>query len=211
MKRSLASVSLVLLLAAPAFAGDFEITPFVGYRVGGESFVYDDYSSQSVDIDSSANFGLMFDIPVIAGLRVELLGDYQSTDFSSYRYYGHGGPIDLGGIDVTYFQAGILYQWLDGRPVRPYVVHTLGLAHLDPELGGSTDRFSLSLGGGVKIFPTEHVGFRFEGRGFWADTADTSYWDDDYWDDCDYYDNRNCRRNDDLTQFEFSVGLIFAF
>ncbi len=202
--RQLLILTLLLLIPAVAAAeNSFEITPFIGYRVGGEFSAYDNNLFPfDVEVDDSVSYGATFDIPVVAGLSIELLASHQPSDFVVDRPLFAPPSQGLGAIDLTYYQVGAMYQWLGGQ-VHPFVSHTLGLVHLAPEFGFSDDKFAMTLGGGVKIFPSEHVGFRFEGRGFWANTSSTDYWDDDYY--C-------CgQRGTDLFQFEASFGLIFAF
>jgi hypothetical protein len=67
--------------------------------------------------------------------------------------------------------------------VRPTVFLGLGATQYSPsDIDGrsvsSTTKFAFSLGGGVKIFPSEHIGFRFTGR--WTptyiNTTDGGYW-----------------------------------
>ena len=71
------------------------------------------------------------------------------------------------------------------------------------------NKFSGSIGGGVKIFLTDNIGLRFEGRGFWTLLDDG---EDYYYDDCyhcgDYYDYGYSNTFD---QAQFSTGLIIAW
>ena len=62
------------------------------------------------------------------------------------------------------------------------------------------DEFSMSFGGGVKVWINNHVGFRFEGRGYWTDLGSA----EDEWQFWDEYD-------DDLYQAEVKVGLVISF
>ena len=41
-----------------------------------------------------------------------------------------------------------------------------GTTHFDAEGGGAQIYFSTSIGGGLKYFPTRHLGFRLEARGY---------------------------------------------
>ncbi len=63
-----------------------------------------------------------------------------------------------------------------GDTVRPYIAGGLGATHFVPH-GSGLDRktyFSISLGGGVKIPISGHVGLRFEGRGFMTILPDST-------------------------------------
>ena len=147
-------------------------------------------------------YGVNFDIPLSNNLQIELLLNTQNTDLFSDG--GIFGP-DLKTIDadITYAHVGLLLQF--GRPeVTPYFVFSGGLTRIDPDYpgAGSDDRFSASLGGGVKVFFTPWFGMRFEGRGFWTqlDNYEVTCSDDFCYDYRDY-----------LSQVEATVGFIFAW
>src|SRR5207244_13075122 len=85
----------------------FELSPFVGYRYGGT--IYADQTAlfnQDVAVNSAANFGVNFAIPVSNGWKVELMVDRQTTQFSG-RGSGLFTPNNsLGHSDIPYFQCG---------------------------------------------------------------------------------------------------------
>ena len=60
--------------------------------------------------------------------------------------------------------------------VRPFLSGGLGATHFVPHGSGKNQKtyFSLSLGGGVKIPISGHVGLRFEGRGFMTILPDST-------------------------------------
>ena len=73
---------------------------------------------------------------------------------------------------------------------------------------GAENKFSGSIGGGVKIFFTDNIGLRLEGRGFWTllDGNNDDYHYDDCW-DCSYdYGYSNT-----FDQGQASAGLIIAW
>jgi hypothetical protein len=136
---------------------------------------------------------------------LELLASQQSTELR-FDQGLFGGDADIADLDVTYFHVGMLVQG-DNPEVTPFFVASAGATRLDPDVPGADteSRFSVSLGGGVKVFFSRNIGLRFEGRGFWTAIDDS---DDDFCDrgcDWDDYDN------DDLTQGQASLGLIFAW
>jgi hypothetical protein len=70
-------------------------------------------------------------------------------------------------VNVEYFHVGGTYGMSTGK-VKPFVVGTLGATHMTPKgdgLHGET-KFSLSFGGGVKLYLTERIGLRFDARWF---------------------------------------------
>jgi hypothetical protein len=56
-------------------------------------------------------------------------------------------------------------QEFGGERVRPFLTGMLGLTRYAGE-GDSEVRFAMSAGGGVKLFPTRHLGLRLDGRLF---------------------------------------------
>lgn len=209
MKR-LALACCLLALPVTAWAdGDyrFELTPHVSYHFGG-TLQGDDTGPYDTDLElaDGVAYGVAFDMPLSNNLQLELLVNQQDSDL----FYDGGifGPdLELTEMEVTYAHVGLLVQF--GQPaVSPYFVVSAGLTNLDAKGpgAGSDTRFSVSAGGGVKAFFTDHFGLRFEGRGFWTQADDyeaTCHWDG-YSDNCYGY-------NDYLSQFETSLGLIFAW
>jgi len=203
---------LLLILLIPVSAAaqhSFELTPTVGYRWGGSFKARtSEILERDVDVNSNTSLGLLFDIPLNRFLDLELMIDRQSTDLGERQLWGPS--VDNPGIDITYYQAGVLFQWPVGRS-RMFVVGAMGMADLDLDLpdAGSESRFSASLGGGVKLDLSQRLGLRLEARGYWSDTGTGSWWDwdcennchHDCWDDCEW-------GRGDLVQGEVKLGLI---
>jgi len=216
--RKLLFVFALLLIPASLFAQDwrrgyrnrpyadnfFELSPFVGYRYGGT--IYADQTAlfnQDVAVNSAANFGVNFAIPVSNGWKVELMVDRQNTQFS-----GGGNGLfvpnnSLGNFDITYFQGGLQIPFAVTRSATPYFAVSAGVANLDPRVSGATSstRFAASAGIGVKVPINRNVGIKIEERGFF--TALSNYGD-------------NCRScyytyNHDLYQGETNFGVFFRF
>lgn len=184
----------------------FELGFFGGYRVGGEILEEDsDFFPVDVDVEDSTAFGVRFEVPVSDWMAIELLASRQQTEFVEDEGF-FGGDVSLLDVDISYYHAGVVFQWGPGQ-VKPFVVAGLGVGQINPDLPGlsTEERLSGNFGGGVKVWANEHVGFRFEGRGYWTD-IDDNYDDDEYdWEDDEY------RYDDDLYQFEVSAGVQFAF
>lgn len=206
MRRALLALvfSLPLIPAvAAAQVPRFEVTPFVGYRLSGEvdnsADIGFDFRSD-VEIDEGTTFGLMFDIPLSPNWQLELLASRQNTSFIVDE--GLLSPSEnLGDVDLGFYQAGFLLQWGEGQ-VSPFAVATFGLARLEPDFPelDAENYLSGSVGGGVKVFLSENVGLRLEGRGYWLD-LETDF-DDRY----DRYDS------DALTWLpEGTAGIIFSW
>ena len=190
----------------PGYARErFEITPTIGYRMGGELSASDNELFEvDVEVDESEVYGLKVAIPIgVPGVQLELLAMQQESSFNS-----DGGlfspDIELADIDISYYHVGLIWDWGPGQ-VNPFVAVAAGLARIDPDLPqvDAENRFSGSLAGGVKIFFAPNVGVRLEGRGYWTVI------DDEYGDDrgCCYHYSYN----EDFYQLEATAGLIVAF
>ncbi|HEX7707549.1 MAG TPA: outer membrane beta-barrel protein [Thermoanaerobaculia bacterium] len=182
----------------------FEITPFAGYRWGGTIFGNQTFLfNRDVDVASSANFGANFALPLgSSGLKLELMANRQSSDLEI------GGRLfepdnRVAGIDVTYLHAGLQIPFARSRNATPYFIVSGGLASLDPDVAGisAENRFSASAGLGVKVPMSRALSVRFEGRGYYTSLDSGN-------DDClvcDYF------FNEDFTQGEVNMGLVFSF
>lgn len=208
--RTLAATTLLTIVAAatgsPAVAQKerFEITPYYGHSFLG-SFEIDDYEFGRLDleIDDATTDGVVIGIPVRRNLHLELFLNEQETGFG----LAEGpflGTTDLGGMDVDYYQVGISWTASMGQ-VRPFVSLSAGVTRLAPNsdfLPESESHFSLGLGGGVKIFFTDHVGVRLDARLLVTDTGS---------EDACCYECCYGHERDDLVQGLVSAGLVFAF
>jgi len=202
--RFLPVLIVFVLLGAMAAQAQVEITPFAGYRIGGD---LEDFDFAGVDLDDSESYGLVVDIDVGGGFQVELMYGNQDTALTSSRLFEPDTILDL---EVEYIHGGVLYQWEPGGDVLPFIVGTIGVTRLIPDGPGyvTEDRFSGSIGGGVKLMISDHIGFRFEGRGFSTvvDDGDDAF--------CERGD-RDCYRyrydNEILWQLEARAGLILRF
>jgi len=202
----------VLLVAPPAAAQEpsrFEITPFVGYRFGGDFTAFDDFDDELFDtgltIEDDASFGVVADVNLFRNLYLELLFSRQSTELTLDEGFLLPREV-LFDIDVDTYHAGVLYQWTPGQ-VQPFVTATAGVTRFSPDRGGlsSDTQFSIAFGGGVKLKLSDVVGLRFDGR------VMSTFVDEDEEIFCG---RRYCYSYDDssyLVQGEITAGLLFAF
>src|SRR5262245_52605967 len=140
--------------ASTLHAQGIEVTPFGGYRFGGDFFEI--ITGQPVDTDGAPAVGAIVDIPLGEGLQVEGLFTHQDAHVSVETT--PLAPPLRARISVDHFQGGALQEYADGR-VRPFATGMLGLTRYAGE-GDSEIRFTLGAGGGVKLFATERVGVR---------------------------------------------------
>jgi hypothetical protein len=150
-------------LPAPAFAAgppwSFELTPTVGYRVGGS--LEDSATGDSVDLEDHGTYGLIVNIAEKPNTQYEFGWSHQDT---SVDLIGTNNPDRLD-IAIDFLQLGGTYLF-DGRQARPYIVATIGAAHYRSK-GADSDSdtyFAFSVGGGWQLWPTRRFGLRLEGR-----------------------------------------------
>lgn len=196
-------------LAGPAAAEDrafrFELTPFLGYRLGGT--FNDQDGERELALEDSAAMGLMLSGRVRDNTQWEVLLGRQATKVDTRQILAVDSSFD---IDVDYLHLGGTYLF-EGGAVRPFIAFTVGVTHFDPARSGfgSDDLFSASIGGGWQFNATQRLGIRLEGRAF------TTFVDSD--------SQIFCRSDsaggsclilteaDTLTQWEARAGLVFRF
>ncbi|UCG71327.1 MAG: outer membrane beta-barrel protein [Chromatiales bacterium] len=199
---------LLCIGALPALAADkvkmFEITPFGGYRIGGD--FEDDDTGVEYDIDDDKAYGLIFNMMAEANTQWEFGWSRSETSVDVPSVNGGPDKLDL---DIDYFQGGGTYLW-DGKRAQPFMVATIGAAHLNPDDSGDSETyFAFSIGGGWRIRPTERLGLRLEGR-VYGTILDS---------DSDVFcktgpDNNQCliqSRSEVLWQWQMLAGATFRF
>jgi len=138
----------------------WEVTPFVGYRMGGDFDITG--ATGGADLDDQGSFGFAVNLAIDEGSSYELFYSRQEASFARNSALA---PFDL---DVEYLHLGGTLVVNDELPLAPYIVGGLGLTRLSPQTGTGSDdtRFSFSLGAGVKLPVTQHFGLRLEARGY---------------------------------------------
>jgi hypothetical protein len=183
----------------------FELTPYLGYRLGG-TFAGQDSESE-FELEDSAAQGLMLSGRVQENTQWEVLLGRQGTDVDTQGVFVDDPALD---IDVDYVHLGGTYLF-EGANVRPFIAFTLGVTRFDPAPGeyGSESFFSASFGGGWQLNATQRLGIRLEARVF------TTFVDND----SDIFCQSDAAGGaclilteaDTLTQLEARAGLVFRF
>jgi hypothetical protein len=160
--RLIGLVVAFLSLAPALSAQSFEVSPFYGYRFGG-SFV-DLYTAQPFDLDGAPATGIAFDVRIYDDddFQVEGLFTHQAADVSLEALAGR--PAELLRVAADHWLVGALQEF-DAGNVRPFTTGMAGLTRYAAN-GDNEFRFTLSAGGGVKMFPARRVGIRLDGRLF---------------------------------------------
>jgi hypothetical protein len=152
-----------MAMISPARAAEYEVTPFAGYTMGGD--FQNAETGQSLSFNDTSSYGIMLDFRQAEEAWIELYFSRQQTKLKADQGLFVGNP--LLDVNVEYYHIGGTYSQATGK-VKPFVVGTFGATHMVPQGAGlnSETKFSLSLGGGVKLYLTEHVGLRLDARWF---------------------------------------------
>jgi opacity protein-like surface antigen len=184
---------------------NFELTPYGGYRVGGEFEETD--GDLSIDLDDNSSFGFIFNARHSPVTQWEIIYSRQETSADTIGTGLSDPSLDL---SVEYLQGGGTYLW-DGEHIRPYLAATLGGTHINVSTAGfdSDTFFSFSLGLGLQIQPNSRLGLRLEARSF-GTLLDS---DTDIFCQSSPESNICAVRIDGtvLWQFEAFAGLVFRF
>jgi hypothetical protein len=203
IKRSLSVLLCFFLIFTATFAHarGFQVTPYVGYRFGGD--FEDEETGEEIEFGDDASYGITLNIDYEENTELEFLYSYQDTELRQESFLGGESLL---GLDVHYLHIGGTYFW-DFEWAHPFVASTMGVTLLDPHPGGldSEIGFSLSIGGGVKLYATDRFGLRLEGRGF------GSFFDGGGAVFCGEGGCRAIIKSDVLLQFEFRAGVIVDF
>lgn len=163
----------VLLLITPAISraqGKVELSPFGGYMFGGSLNFYEG----KFKVNNAANYGVAMDIKLDSETQIELMWTQMGTDAKFEPYYGYDYlATNTFDMNVGYIQIGGVRE-MDLDKVRPFGVFTLGTTYFipknvefaDPSYVDIDDEwlFSMTLGGGAKIWFTDRVGIRLQGN-----------------------------------------------
>lgn len=171
MRLSLLAVFLLLIPPSAARGQAVEITPLVGYRMGGSFLATigtDPPELVDADVEEAVSFGAHLGVRVSEDGEIELLYSRQPTRLVTSSFFT---GVQLFDIALETWQAGGNYLFgEDGSRVRPYIGMGLGITRLLPEPADLQDetRFCASFAAGAKVWLGRHVGLRFEARGLFT-------------------------------------------
>ena len=156
-RRALAAIAFVWLAGSGVLAQGVEVTPFGGYRFGGDFFEL--IAAQPLDRDGALTLGVAVDVPFTRETQVEAIFTRERANLRVTAT-----PSFSATSVIDHWLVGGLTE-LQGGTVRPFLTGLVGLTRYATE-GDSEIRFAVSAGGGVKLFPTSRVGVRLDGRAF---------------------------------------------
>jgi Outer membrane protein beta-barrel domain len=162
----------LLLVSAPASAQygaeKWEITPFGGYETSGSfpiTNVTTPFVVNRLRADAGPSFGTFIDYSLSDYFQAELMWNRNSTSFSE-RNGITGVYTKAFDSDIDLYHFGLLFMFRDpDKRLRPYIAGGLGFSHqFNNGMTPNRTDFSYGIGGGVKYFPTRHLGFRVDAR-----------------------------------------------
>jgi opacity protein-like surface antigen len=163
--RSIAALVLLApFVTGPASGAEkkVEITPFIGYRVGGD-LPYVEGASRAT-IPESTSYGLMLDFRVERDGFIEVRYSVQKTELDATNSPLGPGQVKVTDLDVEHWFVGGTYQWETDTMALPFVSADLGGVRFDAPGFHAKTSFGFSLGGGVKLPLSKHLAMRFDGR-----------------------------------------------
>ena len=187
-------------ISTSAAAQTVEVSPFVGYRFGGD--LYEVYTGAALDIDGAATVGGVVDVFIDRGLSFSFVYAHQDAEIEAVD--SSGRATEFGRLSVDHWHAGGTQEFGAGA-VRPFLIGTIGLTRFGAP-GDSELRFSTAAGGGVKLMPTRHLGIRLDGRVYAVFV--------DGWTNGGVCGGAGCVVGVDASiiwQAEFTAGLVLSF
>ncbi|HEY7751928.1 MAG TPA: hypothetical protein VH917_06515 [Ignavibacteriaceae bacterium] len=187
MKINLTNSLLVIFTAfiitsSNEIFAQIEVLGFGGYQVSSDVSV----TRGDLNVWSNPNYGAALSFEVDRGLQAELLWIGQDTYAEVVEYSGLAVP--LFDLNIHYFQLGAVYEFRQSRRQRafPFLAFSAGATLFHPQDTSFDDelRFSITFGGGAKIYLSDNVGLRlqarflmpmsFSGGGMWCGTGGCS-------------------------------------
>jgi len=160
IRKGMVLLALTLMLGfSPVWAEKGDITAFGGWQFGGSIKT----SVGTLKIKDNWNFGAVLDLSIRPGIQLEL--SYSRMESEVNLKTTLQPSVHLFDAVVEYFHIGALRVLRPGK-VQPYTSFTIGMTHFNPKAANISSewRFSMNLGLGVKIFPSERIGLRLQGR-----------------------------------------------
>ena len=163
MQRLILVLLTTIFLPAALYAErpPFEITPVFGYHLGGAT----DFNEGRVDVANSISYGIIFSVVDLPGgfsvdlsyTRADSTLDFTSTDVA----YSDAGF----GMASNYILVGANKDFLENR-IRLFIGADIGAAWFDSKDSSVSDAwfFAFDIKGGMKIYLSERLGLRLQGR-----------------------------------------------
>ena len=159
-RTSSCTAALLLMPSSGAFAQDYAITPFFGWRTS--SSLEQVSTGASIDLRETRSYGVLLSMRQKSDSYYDFLFSRQNTELESSTL-----PSDATSLRFDYFHFGGTVFYGQDR-LKPFVTGGLGATHISPanDLFSSETGFSLSIGGGLKFALAPQLAVRLEIRGY---------------------------------------------
>src|SRR5688500_8748364 len=114
MLRPFIASILLILLASPALAQTYEVTPFLGWQEGGAVTLGDEDTS----LDGAPVFGITLTLDRGAGRKADLVLSTQSTRAERQDPFE---PLISADVSISHAHIGGRFHWRPEDRVDPYV------------------------------------------------------------------------------------------
>jgi hypothetical protein len=192
---------LMPLLSLPLSARADEIAASIGQRYGGS---FEDVNTAvTFELADSSSYGVLIDFDSEPNKQIEVYLSRQDTSLMANDLFTGDPLFDL---TIDYYHIGGLVMYGEGEGMRPFVSGTFGLTQMNPKGSdlSTENKFSLSLGGGGKVFITRRLGLRFGVRGIYTSVNSNSA----------IFCSSGCAikvNSSGFVQTELSASLVMAF
>ena len=206
-------IALIAIGATDVAAQKWEVTPFVGYRWGGNlnDGVYEESVAGSEDLQfaDGVDYGLTLGYFVKPKIQIQAFWDRQHSSFSIVN--------DRLGIDnqitdctIDYYQVGVMMLPLDPEiRLQLFFSFTVGATYISPSESQYESEWFSSLGFtlGVRYFFTDHVAGLIQTRGMSTVMTEQDHLF------CDEVTQKcfGLPANTYMGQINLSAGVVFAF
>ena len=156
-RHYLLAITILVTQLTPAYAQDYEITPYIGWRTSRS--LEDAETGETIDLKETDSLGIILSMKKNLDTNYDFLFSRQNTELKSSTV--------TESLRIDYYHLGgtIFYDY---DKLHPFVSGGLGATHISPanDAFSSETKFSLSVGGGLKFPLTQNVGLRLEARGY---------------------------------------------
>lgn len=148
---------------ASLYGQAIETSAIGGYVLSGKARYFDG----EIDVKNGPVWSLSLGYDTGYGNLIQFV---YSNNYTSTETINFGPSTEYHEFDlmIQHFHLGVEKSLAYDELIRPYGAIGLGLSAYSPQNSefNSQVRFSASLGGGIKIFPTERLGFKIQGKLF---------------------------------------------
>jgi len=145
----------------------FDFSPFAGYRTS-MTFPVDPHvtgTNPRVVLDASPSYGFSFGLRLLPNREEDLI-EVRWARQDSYLHTEEITPapprqrVVLQQFHGDFSHEPYIQDW--PKWAKPYVIGSVGATYLSTGSSISFTRFSFGLGGGVRFYPTRHLGFKLQ-------------------------------------------------